>query len=106
MYKQWFKEYHNNEVHETDFGFMSYFIKDNMCIINDVFIKPEFRRHGKMAELADEVIKIAKKQNCNKLIGFVNFPSTYPEYSLKAQINYGFKISAVENGRIILQKEI
>jgi len=106
MYKDWFEEYHNCYVFECEFGFSSYNISDNILYIHDVFVKKDYRKSGKMAIIADKIIEIAKKQNCKKVIGFVNYPSKYPEYSLKAQIKYGFKIKSVTDGCITLEMEI
>ena len=106
MYKEWFEEYHDSNVFECEYGFATYGITDSILYIYNVFVKKEHRKSGKMALIADNIIQIAKNQNCKKVIGFVNFPSKYPEFSLKAQINYGFKIIEVHQGCITLEMEI
>lgn len=106
MYKEWLKEYHKIEVYETEYGFLTYAIDKDVCLFSEIFISKEFRKNNKTLEIAKEVENIAKKQNCKKIISFINLPSPYPEYSLKAHINFGFKIKAFENCRVFLQKDI
>jgi GNAT superfamily N-acetyltransferase len=47
-----------NGLHEEPFGFME-----------DVFVDEKFRSKGLGTELVEELIKVAKENNCYKLIG-------------------------------------
>lgn len=105
-YKGWFKEYMSVEVLECEKGFMTYKMDSDNCVIFDMFVLPEFRGSKGSAEMADIISKKALSHGCKFLIGFVNFPSPYPEQSLLCQLRYGFKIKEVTENKIILIKEI
>ena len=94
------------EVLECEQGFMTYRINGDSCVICDMYVDPKFRGSKISAEMADMVTIKALEEGCKYLIGFVNFPSPYPEKSLEVQFKYGFKIEQIIQNKIILKKEI
>ena len=66
-----------NDLHEEPFGFME-----------DVFVDENFRSQGLGTKLVEELIKVAKENNCYKLIGTSRYarPKVHELY-----IRLGFK---------------
>lgn len=106
MYFDYIKEREGISSIVTDNGFITYEIQNDLCSINDLYIKPEFRQTKEALGLALAVEDVAKKAGCKKLIGFI-----YPELkgatrSIKVQIDFGFKLLTIDGERIVLQKEL
>lgn len=55
-----------------DYGFICYRIEHNTVIIDEFYIKREFRKGRKCFDFADEFLAFANRLGCTQLIGFVN----------------------------------
>lgn len=107
LYADYLRERTNDEIIETDQGFATYrFIDPNTVYIVDVYIKPEFRKHGAASNISDTIVEVAKKRGCTKLIGTV-VPSTKGStISLKALLGYGMELESAGADFIIMRKAI
>jgi len=66
-----------NDLHEQPFGFME-----------DVFVDENYRSQGLGTKLVEELIKVAKENNCYKLIG----TSRYEREKVHSwYLSFGFK---------------
>lgn len=107
MYADYVKETRGIESLETDFGFATYIIRAGECYIEDIYVKPQFRKDRVGAEMADKIRAIAKEQGCKLLTGTVNcLFHKDPSTSAKVLLAYGFKISKVVNDVIFFKMEI
>jgi predicted GNAT family acetyltransferase len=72
MFEDYFKELKNLDVYKTEYGFVLYRIQnDDQLYIRDIYVKPEHRKGGVAARMADEVAIMAKEQGCTLMIGDV-----------------------------------
>lgn len=91
---------------EIEHGFATFVIGQGECYLEDIFVRPAFRKSGAAKKLADQVREIARAEGCKILIGTVNCAFTDPTTILKAMLAYGFKINKTINDVIILSMEV
>lgn len=106
LYSKYILEREGKEIIETDYGFITYIIKNIECYIVDIYIKPELRRQNKATELANMVTEIAKDRNCAYLIGTVSPKANGSTESLKTLLSYGFELFSSSNDIIVFKKKI
>ena len=91
---------------EADGGFITYDLKPPECSIEEFYVKPELRGTRLARDLADQVFGIAKSAGCTKMYARV-FPGiTGCDHVMKTNLHYGFKLSHILGGAIILVKDI
>lgn len=106
LYGQYIQEREGKKIIEGEHGFCTYKIYGEECYIEDIFIKKESRRSGIASEMTDLIASMAKEIGCKFLTGTC-VPSTYgATESMKAMLQYGFKIHSCVNDKIILIKEL
>lgn len=106
LYKFYLQERENFEAFEHEDGFAIYQISGNTVYIRDIYVVPEKRKDGIASYLADEVVKIAKKQGCKTLIGSVAPHAEGSTNSVKVLLAYGFQMGRVTETMIYFLKEI
>lgn len=92
LYAQYIEEIlgHQTIVYD-EIGFIVYEIKGPVCRIHELYVAKEFRQQYYARYLADDVLKIAKENNCTHLKCALHTQSKDPELSKIAIISYGFK---------------
>jgi len=90
LFGQYIKEYYNGEILEADYGFAIYYIKDNACMIDDLYIIPEKRRSKYAYDLVRSIETMAKECRCNYLEAEAFTDSSGFEYSVTNMAHYGF----------------
>lgn len=95
MLAQMFEDYANERgfgvrVLETEHGFATYYLGEDSCYIEDIYVVPEKRKNYVASHIADEIVKIAKSKNISKLYGTVNKLARSAEASRQVLICYGF----------------
>lgn len=106
LWSKCIKEREGHDVIEETWGFIEYHFAHPFCVIDDVYVEPEFRKQGKAKELGYRVEKFAKENGCTHLWSNIYDSSFNKDETLKVNLAYGFKWAASENGRIILMKEL
>ncbi len=109
MFGEYIKETRglNLEVIE-DKGWVSWihFPDAKVVYMEDIYVRPDFRR-GKLAtELVDRVKLKAKELGAEKLRGTINMKFKGTDGSLKAHLAYGFHVWMVGVDMIYLELEI
>ena len=97
MYKQYLEERTpGSSVEFNDHGFATYHIKETQegkeCYIEDIYITPNKRNSKEASNLADIIIKKAKKAECNFITGSVVPTANNSTASIKVLFAYGFKV--------------
>lgn len=105
LYSDYIKELDCKDVIETDFGFIIYRVVGTECHVEDIYLSPSHRKKGEASKLCDAVVE-AVKGRCSMLFGFINMDAKTSNESLRAQLSYGFKLHSLNQGRIVLYKEI
>lgn len=107
LYEEYLKEIDNNRhVYYDETGFATYNIVGEECYIEDIYVKPEFRRSHKASKIADKIVEIAKERQCKYLTGSVIPSAANAERSLKVLLGYGLRLEKAENNIIWFIKEI
>lgn len=103
---EYVKERFNWSAIETDRGTIIYSIRPPYALIHDLFVTQDSRikKHG--TALCDEVARIGKEQGCTHLWSQVAVGSRNATEALKANLAYGFCVTATDDKGIILMKEI
>jgi GNAT superfamily N-acetyltransferase len=96
------------QVYETEDGFAVYAINGREVYIRDIYVKPERRRLGVAAEMADSIAALAKSQGAKVMTGTVCPTASNATDSLKVLLGYGMRLIPQEprGGLIWFMKEI
>lgn len=107
LFSEYLAERTNTQIIETTQGFATYkFLEDNTIYLEDLFVKPEFRRSHVASELADKVCALGKVKGCTHLIGSVVPSAKNSTESIKVLLAYGMKVSKSMNDFIVFRKEL
>ena len=87
-------------------GFATFAPTSEGMRVVDIFVRPEHRKSGVAAALADRIATIAKERAFTALIGTVDPRTNGATTSLRAQLAYGFEVVEVRGPLIVLKKEI
>lgn len=108
LYAEYLKERTDDQIIETEFGFVSYrhLPDQKSTYIVDIYVVPQFRKDGFATRLADQVADEAKKLRHLKLLGSV-VPSTKGSTaSLKVLLGYGMHLKSSSNDFIFFEKDL
>ena len=97
MWEDYFKEIIGAETLVYDEGFVCFQELPDSLFIHHFYLKPEFRRGEAVGKL---MTKLKEKAGAKTITACVSQENRNWQESLKAQLNQGFKISAV-SGSVI-----
>ena len=106
LYAQFLYEREGKECIETKEGFITYVINGEECYIETVYILPLYRRLNMAANLANQVVEVAKTMGCKFISGSVDPTAKAATESTKVLLAYGFKMHSIKNGLIWFTKRI
>lgn len=112
LFKKYVEELHNSKsVYYNDKGFAVYWIrnlndKELEVYIEDIYVKPEYRRTRAAHILADEVVKIAREKGCKYMTGSVIPSANNSTISLDMMRSYNFQLHSCKDNIIWFIKEI
>lgn len=99
MYKEYIWEREKLEVIETDRGFICYRREFPNCVINDYFVKKEFRQQGHGYFLADQVFELCKQAGFKSVYCFSDDRANGHDLSKFTIENFGFEL-ITKNGHV------
>lgn len=112
MYAEYIREREGKLVLESEKGFAVYGFN---CIpgvdfphayIQDIWVKPDFRKFGEARALADSITKEAKAKGFKFLFGSVDCNAKNAHASLLVLIAYGMRLYTASGSGIYFVKEI
>lgn len=107
LYAQYLLERTNDQILETESGFLTYrFLDDKSVYIIDVFVIPEKRRSKEAAALADTVIRQAKLRGCTEVLGTVSPAAKTSTESIKVLLGWGMSLRSSSNDLLVFKKDI
>ena len=110
LYGDYVNERKGYFIIEDDKGFATYgemLLEDQTVMyIEEIYVKPEFRKGKQASRYADEISLIAKNKGIKLLLGSVDPNCNYSHESLLVLLGYGFKLYSAENNLIWFVKEI
>jgi ribosomal protein S18 acetylase RimI-like enzyme len=110
MYAAYLEERTEDRCYQTVEGFVTYRIIYGQAhasvYIIDIYVKPEFRRGGAAAKMADTVVERARQLGCKELLGTVVPSTKNSTTSLQVLLGYGMQLSGANNDLVIFRKDI
>lgn len=107
MYKEYIEnQLPNRFVHETNKGFITYNVNGEECRLEEIYVKPEFRRQGVAKELRDFAAQDGKEKGAKYIKGSVIIGTNMAEESCIAMLKYGYKFWYTDGIMIYFRKEI
>jgi len=112
MYAAYLLESQSKHMLETPHGFLTYGFN---CVpgvnfphayIEELWIKPEYRREGHAARMADKVADIARERGVTKMIGSVSLDRNNADANLEVLRRYGMRLFAAHSNAIFVVKDI
>lgn len=100
------KEREGVDLIETEWGFAIYAITGAECYIRDIFVYPEYRKHGLASEIADKISAIAREAGCKLLTGSVAPGANNATISLDVLRGYGMKLHSISGNIIFFSKDL
>lgn len=107
FYADYLRERTSDEILETDQGFAVYrFPNEKTCYITELYVVPEHRKQRTATDIADQIVEVAKKRGCSRLLGSV-IPSTKGSTaSLRVLLGYGMSLDSSAADFILFKKDI
>jgi GNAT superfamily N-acetyltransferase len=108
LYAEYIKERTDDSIIETPSGFATYrYINDGRSVyVIDIYTRPECRKRGDAAALADSVAYEAKSKGCTEMLGTVNPSAKGSTASLKVLLAYGMSLKSASDNLIVFGKDI
>ena len=106
LYAKYVKEREGNEVIETPWGFIEYYISLPFLKIEAIYVLPDFRKSHLGSKLADMVASIGRKAGATHMMAQVQRNTLNWQESLAAVKGYGFKVQSDRNNTIMLIKSL
>ena len=107
MYADYLTERTTDEIIESNEGFATFrYVGDKSVYIVDIYVKPESRKTGHAAFLANEICLIAKRNGKSEIMGTVVPSAKGSTTSLKVLLAYGFALWSSTNDLIIFRKDL
>jgi ribosomal protein S18 acetylase RimI-like enzyme len=112
MYAEYLRERENKELLQDERGFAIYGyncipgVDFPHCYLQDVYVRPEWRRRGHASKLADQVAAQAKAAGFKVLISSVDCAARGAHESLQVLIAYGMQLFTAHDGTIFFSKEL
>lgn len=106
MWLDYLKERFGYSSLVEEYGFASYTLELGTLFLQEIYIKPEFRRTGKGRELLQKLELIGKEHQCTRFWAQIWTNDSCCNQTLKASLGVGFKVVDANNNRMVLTKEI
>lgn len=106
LYGEYILEREGKQIVEDDRGFATYVITDNVCYIESIYVRRDFRMTNVASYLADKIVVEAKERGCTVLLGSVDPLAHGSTISTKVLFGYGFELSHISGALIYFKKEL
>jgi hypothetical protein len=108
MYAKYLKEKTQDQIVETDKGFVTYrYLADGKTVyIVDIYVLPDWRQTYAAKAMADNIVEEARKKGCNQLLGSVVPSNKSSTTSVKVLLAYGMNLVSSGNDLIFFKKDI
>src|SRR5258706_10009806 len=91
MWRDYFEE-KGLMVVETQRGFMSAYVVDNVCVVDNFYVKPEYRGTSSALQLTLQLIQRAKERGCTMFCAEIYNSDSMYGYNLGLHKHFGIEI--------------
>lgn len=106
MYKEYLKERENAELVEFPHGFIVLKILPDSIYLQDIYVKPEFRKLGVGREMLTHVEQVAVAAGKKSILGSCSPAANGATGSMKSMFACGFELLSCEKDMIYLTKDL
>lgn len=89
-----------------DKAFITYEMDETECYVVDIYVRPDLRKTGIMAEISEKIEKIARDNGCKHMTGTVQVTANNSTNSLSYCLSLGYELWDVQGKVIIIKKEL
>jgi predicted GNAT family acetyltransferase len=93
-------------VVETQRGFMSAYTMGTVCMVDNFYVKPEYRGTGSALHLTLQLIELAREKGCNTFCAEIYKSDKLYSYILRLHKHFGMHIVEDDQFKTITSKEI
>lgn len=106
LFAEYIEERKGKEIIESDKSFATYYYLKDGCYIEEIYVKPEFRKSGEASRLADKISEMARSKGYTILYGTVCPSAVGSTDSIKVLLAYGFSVDSSINNLIAFKKDL
>jgi GNAT superfamily N-acetyltransferase len=106
LYGDYIKEREGKEIIEDHRGFASFSFMQDVVMINDLYVVPQYRQNKVGSEFANKIVDLAKQKGCKFMYCTVDINTNGSSESMAAILAYGFKLDQYINNLILLKRSI
>lgn len=106
MYEKYIKERANIDEIKTDKGFIHYGFTRDFCIIEDLYVLPEYRGSGHAYFLADQVLELCRQMDIKTVYCQTDDKANGVDFSKFVIENYGFELFDKSNSLNFYKMEV
>ena len=93
-------------VLETKRGLMSAYVIGNVCMVDNFYVKPQYRGTGSALQLTLQLIHLAKEKGCNVFCAEIYKSEPMYAYILRLHEHFGMKVVEDTEYKTVTSKEI
>ena len=93
-------------VEENERGFISAIVHEDTCLIENWFVKEEFRKGVTAMRLVFKILKQAKEKKCKHFCGEIYKSDPLFQYILNMHQKFGMQITEEDEFHVITSKNI
>lgn len=93
-------------VIETQRGLMSAYVVGQVCMVDNFYVKPEYRGTGSALQLTLQLIQEAKDRGCTMLCAEIYKSDALYAYILRLHEHFGMKVVEDTQYKTVTSKEI
>lgn len=109
LFVEFYNEKYNGEIFVVNFNnkaFISYSINSNKMHLWELFIRKPYRKTFLIGDIVKKTMSIAKSNNCNEVLGYVEESHKSPESVIKLLKKLEFSLLGIDNNRAVFSKSI
>lgn len=106
LYEEYVKERSGAEAFFDTESFVIYKITGEEIFLQDMFIKKSARGSGKFRDLIGYLVATGKRHGCKVLGATIYTRDPGSGHTMSSALKAGFRITAADNGVILLVKEL
>lgn len=93
-------------VIETQRGLMSAYVVDDVCMVDNFYVKPKYRGTASALQLTLQLIELAKDRKCTKFCAEIYKSDPLYAYILRLHNHFGMQVVQDDENKTVTCKEI
>tara|TARA_R110002126_G_scaffold172712_5_gene321512 strand:- start:515 stop:838 length:324 start_codon:yes stop_codon:yes gene_type:complete len=94
------------KILKNDFGFAIYSYADDAVYIEEIYVRPDFRKEDIASQLSETIQKEAKDLGCGRLLGSVSASAEGSTDSIRVLLSHGMSLLSSQDDLIWFVKDL